>query len=230
MIGIPTLAAASPQGGAQAQGIGFAIPSNLARDIATADHRLRARHQLAPGGPGRRGRDRPRRGRRARGGVGVVTVTSGGAAERAGLRPGDVIKSAGPRSRPRTRRRCPRPWPPPRPRRQDHRDGQPARRPGPDRPGDARRAARQLTAARPWRRSLAAISSTCRAIPRPAQDPPDPGARRSVSRKLAAQRATSCSRTRRRIERIRRLASCGDAVAARTMAFFRPSMSCGLTR
>ncbi len=35
VIGIPTLAAASPQGGAQAQGIGFAIPSNLARDIAT---------------------------------------------------------------------------------------------------------------------------------------------------------------------------------------------------
>jgi S1-C subfamily serine protease len=34
VIGIPTLAAASPQGGAQAQGIGFAIPSNLARDVA----------------------------------------------------------------------------------------------------------------------------------------------------------------------------------------------------
>ena len=35
VIGIPTLAAGSPQGGGQAQGIGFAIPSNLARDIAT---------------------------------------------------------------------------------------------------------------------------------------------------------------------------------------------------
>jgi S1-C subfamily serine protease len=34
VIGIPTLAAASPQGGAQAQGIGFAIPSNAARDVA----------------------------------------------------------------------------------------------------------------------------------------------------------------------------------------------------
>jgi S1-C subfamily serine protease len=34
VIGIPTLAAASPQNGAQAQGIGFAIPSNTARDIA----------------------------------------------------------------------------------------------------------------------------------------------------------------------------------------------------
>src|SRR5262249_45411409 len=33
VVGIPTLAAGSPQGGGQAQGIGFAIPSNLARDI-----------------------------------------------------------------------------------------------------------------------------------------------------------------------------------------------------
>ena len=42
VIGIPTLAAASPQGRGQAQGIGFAMPSNLARDIAgqliTAGH------------------------------------------------------------------------------------------------------------------------------------------------------------------------------------------------
>ena len=35
VVGIPTLAAGSPQGGGQAQGIGFAIASNLARDIAT---------------------------------------------------------------------------------------------------------------------------------------------------------------------------------------------------
>ena len=34
VIGIPELAAASPQRGAQAQGTGFAIPSSLARDIA----------------------------------------------------------------------------------------------------------------------------------------------------------------------------------------------------
>ena len=34
VIGIPTLAAASAQYGGQAQGIGFAIPANLARDIA----------------------------------------------------------------------------------------------------------------------------------------------------------------------------------------------------
>ena len=94
VIGIPTLAAASPQGGAQAQGIGFAIPSNLARDIATQiidsghvtnSHRAALGAEVATvlsadGAPG---------------GVGVVTVTGGGAAERAGLRPGDVIKSAG---------------------------------------------------------------------------------------------------------------------------------------
>jgi S1-C subfamily serine protease len=34
VLGIPTLAAGSTEGGGQAQGIGFAIPSNLARDIA----------------------------------------------------------------------------------------------------------------------------------------------------------------------------------------------------
>ncbi len=94
VIGIPTLAAGSPQGGGQAQGIGFAIPSNLARDIATQiiesghvtnSHRAALGAEVATvlsaeGAPG---------------GVGVVTVTSGGAAERAGLRAGDMIKSLG---------------------------------------------------------------------------------------------------------------------------------------
>ena len=94
VIGIPTLAAASPQGGSQAQGIGFAIPSNLARDIAsqiidsghvTNSHRaaLGAEVTTALGADGS-----PR-------GVGVVTVTSGGAAEHAGLRAGDVITAVG---------------------------------------------------------------------------------------------------------------------------------------
>jgi S1-C subfamily serine protease len=94
VIGIPTLAAASPQGGAQAQGIGFAIPSNLARDIArqiitsghvTNSHRAALGAQVAtvtgPDG--------------APGGTGIVAVTGGGPADRAGLRPGDVIKSVG---------------------------------------------------------------------------------------------------------------------------------------
>jgi S1-C subfamily serine protease len=94
VIGIPTLAAASPQNGAQAQGIGFAIPSNLARDIAgqlirtghvTNSHRAALGAQIAtvtgPDG--------------APAGAGVVAVTGGGAAEAAGLRAGDVIISAG---------------------------------------------------------------------------------------------------------------------------------------
>jgi S1-C subfamily serine protease len=92
VIGIPTLAAASPQGGAQAQGIGFAIPSNLARDIAgqliasghvTSSHRAAIGAQVATvtgtdGTPA---------------GVGVIAVTQGGPADKAGLRAGDVIRS-----------------------------------------------------------------------------------------------------------------------------------------
>jgi putative serine protease PepD len=94
VIGIPTLAAVSPQGGAQAPGIGFAIPSNLARDIAsqmistghvTNSHRAALGAQMATV----TGQD----GRPA--GAGVVAVTSGGPADRAGLRAGDVIRSVG---------------------------------------------------------------------------------------------------------------------------------------
>jgi len=95
VIGIPTLAAVSPQGGGQAQGIGFAIPSNLARDIAgqiiksghvTNSHRaaLGARVTTVTSVDG------------TAHGVAVVAVTPGGAAERAGLRAGDVIRKLGP--------------------------------------------------------------------------------------------------------------------------------------
>jgi len=94
VIGIPTLAAASPQNGAQAQGIGFAIPANLARDIArqlitsghvTSSHRAALGVQVttvtgADGAPA---------------GSAVVAVTPGGPAGRAGIRPGDVIRSLG---------------------------------------------------------------------------------------------------------------------------------------
>ena len=93
VIGIPTLAASS-QSGTQAQGIGFAIPSNLARDIAqqlidsghvTNSHRASLGAQIAAvtGADG------------ALGGAGIVAVTGGGPADQAGLRPGDVIQSAG---------------------------------------------------------------------------------------------------------------------------------------
>jgi S1-C subfamily serine protease len=95
VIGIPTLAAVSPQGGGQAQGIGFAIPANLARDIAgqliksghvTNSHRaaLGARVATVTSADG------------AAHGAAVVAVTPGGPAERAGLRAGDIIRRLGP--------------------------------------------------------------------------------------------------------------------------------------
>jgi len=94
VIGIPTLAAVSPHDGGQAQGIGFAIPSNLARDIAgqiistghvTNTHRaaLGARIGTVTGADG------------APAGAVVVTVTPGGPADRAGFRAGDVIHKLG---------------------------------------------------------------------------------------------------------------------------------------
>jgi S1-C subfamily serine protease len=94
VTGIPTLAAASPQGDAQAQGIGFAIPANLARDIArqlitsghvTNSHRAALGAQVATvtGADG------------APAGAGVVAVTPGDPADQAGIRPGDVIGSLG---------------------------------------------------------------------------------------------------------------------------------------
>jgi S1-C subfamily serine protease len=94
VIGIPTLTAGGSAGGAQVQGIGFAIPSNLARDIAqqiitsgsvTNSHRAAIGAQVGAvtgqdGNPA---------------GTGIVTVTGGGPADRAGLRAGDVIRTAG---------------------------------------------------------------------------------------------------------------------------------------
>jgi putative serine protease PepD len=95
VIGIPTLAAGSLRGGGQAQGIGFAIPSNLARDIATQiidtghvsnSHRaaIGAEVTTVLGADGAAGQ-----------GVGVVTVTDGGPAGQAGLKAGDVIVRVG---------------------------------------------------------------------------------------------------------------------------------------
>jgi putative serine protease PepD len=93
VIGIPTLAAAGVQG-SQAQGIGFAIPANTARDIAaqligsghvTSTGRAAIGAEVATitgtdGSPA---------------GAGIVAVTSGGPADRAGLRAGDVIVTVG---------------------------------------------------------------------------------------------------------------------------------------
>jgi S1-C subfamily serine protease len=90
VLGIPTLAATNPQAGGLAPGIGFAIPSNTVKNIAgqlISTGRVtdsgRASLEIsaetvanAEGEPA---------------GVGVTSVTSGGAAEVAGIRPGDVI-------------------------------------------------------------------------------------------------------------------------------------------
>ena len=91
VIGIPTLTAAGSPG-TQVQGIGFAIPSNLARDIARQlidSGKVTNSHRAAIGASvgtvtGQDG---------APAGTGIVTVTGGGPADRAGLRPGDVIEA-----------------------------------------------------------------------------------------------------------------------------------------
>ena len=93
VIGIPTVAASGPQGG-QAQGIGFAIPANLARDIAgqliTSGH-VASTHRAAIGAQ----IANLTRADGATAGPGIVSVTSGGPADRAGLRAGDVIQAVG---------------------------------------------------------------------------------------------------------------------------------------
>jgi S1-C subfamily serine protease len=93
VIGIPTLTAAGAQGTAQVQGIGFAIPANLARDIAhqlITQGKVTNSHRAAIGAQvgtvtGQDG---------APAGTGIVNVASGGPAEHAGLRAGDVIQAA----------------------------------------------------------------------------------------------------------------------------------------
>jgi putative serine protease PepD len=90
VIGIPTLAATSPQLGGAAAGIGFAIPSDTVTSIAgqliktgTVTNSGRASLGIsaqtvadASGQPA---------------GVGIVRVSLGGAAARAGIQPGDII-------------------------------------------------------------------------------------------------------------------------------------------
>jgi putative serine protease PepD len=84
VIGIPTLAAADPQLGGAASGIGFAIPSNTVKSIAT--QLVRHGHVVSSGRPylgveiGDTGN-----------GVYVGKVNAGGPAAKAGLKAGDVI-------------------------------------------------------------------------------------------------------------------------------------------
>jgi putative serine protease PepD len=90
VIGIPTLAAVSPQAGGAAPGIGFAIPSNQVKRIAD---QLIATGTVTDSGRAALGvrvttvvdqSGKPQ-------GVGVVDVVAGGPAAAAGVQPGDVI-------------------------------------------------------------------------------------------------------------------------------------------
>jgi putative serine protease PepD len=86
VIGIPTLAAADPQLGGAAAGIGFAIPSNTVTSIAS--QLIKFGHVVNSGRPylgvrvGETGN-----------GVYIGTVYPGGPAAKAGLKVGDVIQS-----------------------------------------------------------------------------------------------------------------------------------------
>jgi S1-C subfamily serine protease len=88
VIGIPTLAATDPElGGSAAPGIGFAIPSNLVKDIATQIIRfghVTNSHRAYLG---------VEIGDTNGAGVLVQSVTPGGPAAKAGLASGDVITS-----------------------------------------------------------------------------------------------------------------------------------------
>jgi S1-C subfamily serine protease len=88
VIGIPTLAATDPQlGGGSAPGIGFAIPSNLVKDIAgqiVTHGRVVNSHRAFLG---------LRVGETNGNGVIVGSVTAGGPAANAGIHVGDLIVS-----------------------------------------------------------------------------------------------------------------------------------------
>ena len=90
VIGIPTLAARLPDAGGAAPGIGFAIPSNTVRNIADQiikNGRVTESDRawlgiIAQTAASQSGQDT---------GVAVVGVEPGGAAQKAGVKPGDVI-------------------------------------------------------------------------------------------------------------------------------------------
>ena len=93
VIGVTTLAAVDPQAGGTAPGIGFAIPSNIAKAIAaqlshsgrvTNSHRAFLGIQVANADGGQ--------------GAAVYSVSAGGPADQAGLRPNDVITAIGGRA------------------------------------------------------------------------------------------------------------------------------------
>ena len=87
VVGIPTLAAASPQTGSAAAGIGFAIPSNTVTDIAgqiIRYGRVVNSHRAAIGASVASSSSQP--------GALIVAVQPGGPASRAGITAGDLIE------------------------------------------------------------------------------------------------------------------------------------------
>lgn len=95
VIGIPTLAATDPSfGGGAAPGIGFAIPSSMVKTVAdqiVKDGKVTDSGRAALGITGRTVVDDSYRAA----GVAVVAVKSGGAADKAGIRAGDIITKLG---------------------------------------------------------------------------------------------------------------------------------------
>ncbi|MEU0942043.1 trypsin-like peptidase domain-containing protein [Streptomyces canus] len=95
VIGIPTLAAIDPSfGNSAAPGIGFAIPASMVKKVADQiikDGKVTDSGRAALGITGRTVVDADFRAA----GVAVVDVKSGGAADKAGIAPGDVITQLG---------------------------------------------------------------------------------------------------------------------------------------
>jgi S1-C subfamily serine protease len=88
VIGIPTLAAADPQMGGAAAGIGFAIPSDTVTSIAG---QIIAAGKITSSGRASLGISAQTVADGQPAGVGVAAVTPGGAAARAGITAGDII-------------------------------------------------------------------------------------------------------------------------------------------
>lgn len=95
VIGIPTLAATDPTLGGTAPGIGFAIPASMVTKVADQiikDGRVTDSGRAALGITARTVVDDDYQ---AAAGVAVVEVKSGGAADKAGIEPGDIITKIG---------------------------------------------------------------------------------------------------------------------------------------
>jgi YD repeat-containing protein len=95
VIGIPTLAATDPElGGSAAPGIGFAIPASMVKTIAAQIVKYGRVVDSGRAALGITGRTVVDSGLQPAG-VAVVDVKTGGAADKAGIRSGDIITKVG---------------------------------------------------------------------------------------------------------------------------------------